>query len=346
MRIRRLSPCLQLLILVLVHVVFVRLCPAQETKAFHIAELPLADSLKVVAQQGDVEILISTEVSEEIYASSISGTYTVAQALERILQDTPFVAVPVNNGEAFGIVNKPNRPRRDPTKITGWSNTNLNKNPQMKSSRSRGRAPLSTLFGSLVAFAFTSSPELYGQDLSDEVMDLNPFEVKASGENSLWSVNQTSGGTRVAVPVRELPFSLDVLTTEYMDDFIVSDLSEVLTQVGNVSGLESYTGAGSGNAIRGFSQYYQLRNGFYRNGVVGKTMISRVEVVKGPYAAIYGRGEPGGVINYISKRPVIGENSGSCRLSSVNSPPNACSSSTTSHSPINRAAACGFLLRA
>ena len=43
----------------------------------------------------------------------------------------------------------------------------------------------------------------------------------------------------MAVPLQELPFSLDVLTSEFMDDFIVSDVGEVLSQVGNVSGLES-----------------------------------------------------------------------------------------------------------
>lgn len=314
MQIRRLSPGIQLMLLVLMHAVSVILCPAQEEEAFQIGKVSLGDSLKLVAQQGDVEILISTEVSEGIYANPISGLYTVAQALEHVLQDTPFVAVPVNGGKAFGIINKPNRPNRDPTENSGRSNTKFNKNLQMQSPLSRGRASLSALTSSLLAFAFTSSPQLSGQVMSDDVVALSPFEVRATGENSLWSVNQTSGGTRVAVPLKELPFSLDVLTTEFMDDFIISDLGEVLSQVGNVSGLESYTGAGSGNSIRGFSQYYQLRNGFYRNGVIDKTLVSRVEVIKGPYAAIYGRGEPGGVINYISKKPVIGENRGKLTL--------------------------------
>jgi iron complex outermembrane receptor protein len=149
---------------------------------------------------------------------------------------------------------------------------------------------------------------------ADELITLSPFEVKTTEDTSLWTVNQSSGGTRVAVPVKELPFTLDVVTTKMMDDFIISDLGEVLTQVGNVSQMESYSGAGSGQSVRGFSQYYQLRNGFYRNGVIDKTLVSRVEVIKGPYAAIYGRGEPGGVINYISKRPVFKKNFGKLQL--------------------------------
>lgn len=172
-----------------------------------------------------------------------------------------------------------------------------------------------TALGTLATLVAVATASVSAQPTaSEEVIALNPFEVRAAAETGLWTVNQSSGGTRVAVPVRELPFTLDVVTTKMMDDFIISDLGEVLSQVGNVSQMESYTGAGSGQSVRGFSQYYQLRNGFYRNGVIDKTLVSRVEVIKGPYAAIYGRGEPGGVVNYISKRPVIGRNFGKLLL--------------------------------
>ncbi len=160
--------------------------------------------------------------------------------------------------------------------------------------------------------AFGAAPYLGAQEATPEqdVVVLSPFTTYAPEETSLWAVDQSSGGTRVAVPVKELPFTLDVLTTSFMEDFIISDLGEVLTQMANIGNNDLYTGAGSGNSIRGFSQFYQLRNGFYRNGVIDRTLVSRVEVVKGPYAAIYGRGEPGGVVNYITKRPVFGKYSG------------------------------------
>lgn len=309
---RRPAPPAWLPLLVLLHAVLGCLCAATEPRDFDLPAGPAHETLKLAAQQGDVEVLISTDVPESAKTRAVRGRLTARQALERMLEDTPFAAVPVSDGKAFGILRKPPRPSTRPPGEAPTSDST----PQTLSSMETQSAParktwLSAALSTLASFAFTATPPASAQENSAEaVITLNPFEVRAAGESALWTVNQSSGGTRVAVPIKELPFSLDVLTTRFMDDFIVSDLGEVLSQVGNVSGLESYTGAGSGNSIRGFSQYYQLRNGFYRNGVIDKTLVSRVEIIKGPYAAIYGRGEPGGVINYISKRPVFGKNSG------------------------------------
>ena len=164
----------------------------------------------------------------------------------------------------------------------------------------------------LTSALLTPLPEAGAQDAggNDEVIALSPFEVVGEEGNNLWSVNQSSGGTRIAVPVGELPFTMDVLTTEFMDDLVLSDLAEALPYISTVTSLELHTGATSGHPVRGFSQFYQLRDGFYRNGVVDKTLIDRVEVVKGPYAAVYGRSEPGGVINYIPKRPILDHKAG------------------------------------
>jgi len=309
---RRLARSVWLPLLVLLHAVGASFAAPTPTADFSLPAGPAHERLKLAAQQGNVEVLISTDVPESATTRAVQGRFTPQEALERMLADTPFAAVPVSGGKAFGILRK--SPRSAP-RADGESN-HPGSNPKHPSSMDTSPATprktwLSAALSALASFAFTAPPPLSAQEKAAEtVVTLNPFEVRAAGESSLWTVNQSSGGTRVAVPIKELPFSLDVLTTRFMDDFIVSDLGEVLSQVGNVSGLESYTGAGSGNSIRGFSQYYQLRNGFYRNGVIDKTLVSRVEVIKGPYAAIYGRGEPGGVINYISKRPVFGQNSG------------------------------------
>jgi iron complex outermembrane receptor protein len=293
-------------LLVVVHLVMASAWAQDDVRDFNIPAGTAVETLKTAALQGDIEILISTDVTGQVTTRPVRARMTARHALDRMLAGTPFVAVPVNDGKAFGILRRAAGPGADP----GHPQSKPSKPPDMDSPLPRKISKASTTLKNLFAFAFAAVPPLAAQESANEVITLNPFEVHATAENSLWTVNQSSGGTRVAAPLKELPFSLDVLTTEFMDDFIVSDLGEVLAQVGNVSGMESYSGAGSGNSIRGFSQYYQLRNGFYRNGVIDKTLVSRVEVIKGPYAAIYGRGEPGGVVNYISKRPVFNSNSG------------------------------------
>jgi iron complex outermembrane recepter protein len=298
-----------LVLLVVCHVGAGRLSAEEEARRFAIPSGRAVEMLQLAAQQGDVGVLISVNVSPDLVTRPVAGRLTPGQALARMLAGTPLVAVPVNGGRAFGIIyRKPAPPpgNQVPDEKADAKNHPETDHPMLPQKNSR-----LTLFAkALAALVFSTQAPLSAQPAAEDVVALNPFEVTASGENALWTVDQSSGGTRVAVPLKELPFSLDVLTTEFMDDFIISDLGEALYHVGNVSGLESYTGAGSGNSIRGFSQYYQLRNGFYRNGVIDKTLVSRVEVVKGPYAAIYGRGEPGGVVNYISKRPVLGSRTG------------------------------------
>jgi iron complex outermembrane receptor protein len=55
--------------------------------------------------------------------------------------------------------------------------------------------------------------------------------------------------------------------------------------------------------IRGFNSAAVQRNGFGSFRFIDTTNISRVEVVKGPSSLLYGQINPGGVINYNTKRP-------------------------------------------
>ncbi|MGK0240401.1 MAG: iron complex outermembrane receptor protein, partial [Candidatus Pelagisphaera sp.] len=138
-----------------------------------------------------------------------------------------------------------------------------------------------SLFKGLLGLALASSPTIYAQSSSDEdkIIELSPFEVDSSAGDSLYSINQSSSGTRIAAVVRELPFSLDVLTMDYLDDFHYADPSNALTEFSNVGAGEEHSGAGGGNTTRGFAQWYALRDGFYRNGAIDKTFIDRVEVI-------------------------------------------------------------------
>ena len=46
---------------------------------------------------------------------------------------------------------------------------------------------------------------------------------------------------------------------------------------------------GGGFNLRGFSATSQLRDGFYRLGRYGQSNVDRLEIIRGPNAAIYGR---------------------------------------------------------
>src|SRR5262249_40762288 len=59
----------------------------------------------------------------------------------------------------------------------------------------------------------------------------------------------------------------------------------------------------SGYSVRGFDADVQLRNGFRRIGLIDKVNIERAEVIKGPAASIYGAAFPGGIVNFVTRKP-------------------------------------------
>ncbi|PTX90950.1 TonB-dependent receptor [Opitutus sp. ER46] len=133
---------------------------------------------------------------------------------------------------------------------------------------------------------------------ADETVTLSPFEVKAE-QNRGYVAAETLTGTRVATQIKDLPYTVNVMTSEFFEDFAMFQLDDSLTQVGGLTGLD----VGGGFNLRGFASSSQLRDGFYRQGRYGQTNIDRVEVIKGPNAGIYGRTSPGGMVNMISKAP-------------------------------------------
>jgi outer membrane receptor protein involved in Fe transport len=133
---------------------------------------------------------------------------------------------------------------------------------------------------------------------ADDAIQLNPFEVSTTSLRG-YIASETMTGSRIKLPIIELPYTVNVMTSEFLQDFAVLELSDNLTQISGFSGLD----IGGNFNLRGFSSSNQLRDGFFRLGRYGSSNIDRMEIIKGSSAAIYGRTSPGGMINMISKTP-------------------------------------------
>ena len=100
------------------------------------------------------------------------------------------------------------------------------------------------------------------------------------------------------------------------------NLDDALDLSASVARQNNFGGLWNSFSVRGFSGDINLPSGFLVNGfnagrgfggprdVVG---IESVEVLKGPRSALFGRGEPGGTINVVTKRPEF-ETKGEVRL--------------------------------
>lgn len=133
----------------------------------------------------------------------------------------------------------------------------------------------------------------------EEIMALPEFTVK-SDPMSEYLASESVTGTRVAVKIEELPFAVNVVTSEFLSDFNLLESKDQFSYVSNVGQSETQS---PGYTLRGFTADTQLRNGFRRIGLIDKVNVDRVEVIKGPAASIYGAVIPGGAINIITKTP-------------------------------------------
>lgn len=146
---------------------------------------------------------------------------------------------------------------------------------------------------------------------------LEPIEVRASPYN----VSSESTATKSDLPAAASPFSVDIVPRHLFDDKGALSMEEVLENVGAHAVDASGWGAKS-FFLRGF----QVDN-YYVDGVkqalftqIDPAVIQQIDVLRGAAGSLYGRIEPGGVINVTTVSPqakplVTAEESlGSCHL--------------------------------
>ena len=162
---------------------------------------------------------------------------------------------------------------------------------------------LAALTTAVVAPAQTAS-----KPTSEEVYVLNEFRVNTAKDDS-FIATESASGTRTAAEIINLPFAISVLTEDFIKEFKLYDLDQQAAFISGMAGGDPASGGGGGTRLRGFSVPY-FRNGFARTQAPDSNSIARTEVIKGPQSAIYGRVSPGGVINFISKKPATSFASG------------------------------------
>jgi outer membrane receptor protein involved in Fe transport len=136
----------------------------------------------------------------------------------------------------------------------------------------------------------------------DETVRISPFEVRAQTEDYTYRATESVSASGVALPLKELPVQIEVLTRSMLEDRGVSDMwSTNMGIPGVTSNGPVLTGQENWN-IHGFFAP-ALRNGFrLDNDTTDASEIERVEVARGPNAVLYGSGATGGIVNRITKK--------------------------------------------
>ncbi|MGL6338573.1 MAG: TonB-dependent siderophore receptor, partial [Waterburya sp.] len=135
------------------------------------------------------------------------------------------------------------------------------------------------------------------------------IEIIATGEeeNDDYFVPNASTATGTDTLIKDTPLSIQVVPQQVLKDRNATELGDALETVnGVVSSAGKGTSAGGpGFLIRGFDGE-KFRDGitYFSLAPLSASDLESVEVLKGPASVLFGQGQPGGVINLVSKKPL------------------------------------------
>ncbi|NGP77102.1 TonB-dependent siderophore receptor [Balneolaceae bacterium YR4-1] len=147
--------------------------------------------------------------------------------------------------------------------------------------------------------------------LSQKSVELGNISV--TGRRSGYMISEISSVTKIGVPLLETPQSVSVITGQQLENQNIQDLGEALRYSSGVQG-ETFGFEPRTTFVR-FRGFDATTSGLFRDGLqlrnpnfaVGYNPepygAERIEVPKGPASVLYGAGSPGGLVNFVSKKP-------------------------------------------
>jgi len=126
-----------------------------------------------------------------------------------------------------------------------------------------------------------------------------------------YMASESTVGTKTDTPLLETPQSISVITRDQMDAQATSGLSSILLYTSGVAAqTQGYQPSRDWSInLRGFDA---TSYGLFHNGLFWDTYaqtdsfeLEQVEILKGPSSVLYGENTPGGLINMVTKKPVL-----------------------------------------
>jgi iron complex outermembrane recepter protein len=137
---------------------------------------------------------------------------------------------------------------------------------------------------------------------------LPEMEVTADAARAAYTAAESPSLLKLPVPLLETPQTVTVVPKEVFRDQAAKNLKDVYRNVSGVFESGNTLNAQSEvlPVIRGFEAPFVFRNGMRATevGTVDLFNIESAEVIKGPASILFGGLEPGGVLNYTTKRPL------------------------------------------
>lgn len=149
--------------------------------------------------------------------------------------------------------------------------------------------------------------------LSDVTVSSSTDKETATGPINGYIAKQNITASKTDTPIAETPQSISVITRERLDAQGVADLGQALRYTPGVQGEPfGVEPRFTFLRIRGFDA---STTGLFRDGLklsnpgfaisygLEPYGSERIEVLRGPASVLYGQASPGGLVNYVTKRP-------------------------------------------
>ena len=253
--------------------------PASSTQAFAITPQPLSSALLQFSGMTQIELLYDAAMTRDIATQGVSGEYAPEEALRILLRDT-------------GL---------SPRTTTSGSIT---------LERMSGPQSLSSTGSPILAAA----PEASSRPAAQQSVKVTEIVVKDIHERDddaqTYVAEESTTATRTDTPIRDVPQSIQVITRKVIEEQRTFRLQDSLQNVSGINATESAASLYDSLIIRGFDA---TSRSYFRNGLLDPFAqftasdtynVRRLEVLKGPAAVLYGQGDPGGVINIVTNKPL------------------------------------------
>ena len=157
---------------------------------------------------------------------------------------------------------------------------------------------------------------------------LMPFSLLAQDSDAIEEVIVSA--TKKDASAQDVPIALDVLTSDQIDSLNIDTMRDVAARIPALSTNYNTDPFQASIRIRGVGSSQSdtsleagvavIVDGVYLNrtglGLNDLTDIERVEVLQGPQGTLYGKNSNAGVVNIVTKTPVIGDDEGFIEIES------------------------------
>lgn|GEM_PF-902292 len=272
------------------------LLAAEAPRPFDVPAGDAAETLKLAASQGGIEIVFFAETVRGVRTAELRGKFPPHEALERLVAHTGLTLSLNDSVGTVTVLKNPVPPLNPPPA-----------NPTVKSTRTF--VSVLTSWFAATATTLAQSPVV---PTKDDPIELSPFVVSSDSQRG-YLATQTLNGTRLKTDLKDIGSSLTVFTEEMMNDIGANSIYGLMAFAPNTDPFVMTTSdvTGNGNDFINIPTKFVTRGG--ASTVIAQDFFSSpvpqdrfntesLTFTRGPNAILFGLGNAAGAFLSSTKR--------------------------------------------